>query len=60
MQPDIIGIADRRDGGETIQCAAQDDDDEARIAAAGCGMREFGQIGPGGEGGTGQQESATA
>ena len=32
MQVGVIGIADRRDGAQTVERAAQDDDDEARIA----------------------------
>ncbi len=34
MQIDVIGIADRRDGGEPVERAAQDNDDEPRIARA--------------------------
>ena len=46
VQAGIIGIADRRDGGKPVQRAAQDDDDQARIAAARR-AREFRQVGPG-------------
>ena len=34
-QPDPVGIADRRDGGEPVERAAQDDRQEARVAALG-------------------------
>src|SRR6185437_17114964 len=53
----IIGIADRRDGSEAVERAAQDHRNEARVAALG-GAREFRQIGPGGKSGAGQQQGA--
>ncbi len=34
-QGGIVGIADGRHGGQPVQCPAQDDGDETRIAAAG-------------------------
>jgi hypothetical protein len=57
MQAGVIGIAHRRHGGEAIQRAAQDDDDQPRIAAVR-GAREFRQIGPGGERGAAEQQCA--
>jgi len=45
------------DGGETIEPAAQDDHDQARIASVG-GAREFRQVGPGGERGAPEQQRA--
>ena len=50
MQAGIIRIAYWCDGGKPIQRAAQDDDDQPRIAAVG-GAGEFRQIGPGRKGG---------
>jgi hypothetical protein len=32
VQPGIVGIADRRNGGQAVDRAAQDYDDEPRIA----------------------------
>jgi hypothetical protein len=57
VQAGIIGVADRRHGGETVEPAAQDDHDQARIAAVG-GAREFRQIRPGGERGAAEQQRA--
>ena len=55
VQAGVIGIADRSDRGKTVQRAAQDHDDQARIAAVG-GAREFRQISPGGKGGAAEQQ----
>ena len=46
VQIRIVGIAKRADDGKTIQRAAQDDDDEPRIARAGC-ARPSRQVGGG-------------
>jgi hypothetical protein len=54
VQAGIVGIANRRDGGEPIQRAAQNDDHQPRIAAVG-GTREFRQIGPRRKGGAAEQ-----
>ena len=53
----IIGIADRRHGGKSIERAAQDHHDQPRVAAIR-GAREFRQVRPGGEGGAAEQERA--
>src|ERR1700722_16434204 len=53
----IIGVACRRDGGQPIQLAAQDHDDQPGIAAVG-GACEFRQIGPGGDRGAAEQQRA--
>ena len=58
MQAGIFRIANRRDGGEPIQRAAQDDDHQPRIAAIG-GAREFRQIGPCRKGGAAEQQRAS-
>ena len=58
MQAGIVRIANRRDGGEPIQRAAQDDDHQPRIAAVG-GAREFRQIGPRRKGGAAEQQRAS-
>ena len=39
MQAGIIGIAERRDGGEPVERAAQDHDDQPRIAPVGARAR---------------------
>ena len=57
MQAGIVRIANRRDGGEPIQRAAQDDDHQPRIAAVG-GAGEFRQIGPRRKGGAAEQQRA--
>ena len=57
VQRGIIGIADRRHGGKSIERAAQDHDDQPRIAAVR-GAREFRQVRPGGERGAAEQERA--
>src|SRR5205085_9599553 len=46
------------DGGKAIERAAQDHDDQARIAPIG-GAREFRQIGPGRKRGAAEQQRAT-
>ena len=51
-----IRIADRRDGGEPVERAAQNDGEEARIAAFG--MREPRQMRPGEQRAGGQQQFA--
>ena len=57
VQAGVIGVADRSDRGKAVQRAAQDHDDQARIAAVG-GAREFRQIGPGGKRGAAEQQRA--
>ena len=51
-----IRIADRRDGGEPVERAAQDDGEKARIAAFG--VRELRQMRPGEQRAGGQQQFA--
>src|SRR4249919_663119 len=57
VQACVVGVADRRDGGEAVERAAQDDDDQARIASVG-GACEFREIGPGGERRAAEQKRA--
>ena len=57
VQAGIVGIADRRDGREPIERAAQDHHDQPRIAAVGR-AREFRQISPGRERRAAEQEAA--
>jgi hypothetical protein len=54
MQAGIIGVADRGDGGQPVERAAQDHHDQPRVAAVG-GAGEFRQIRPGGERGAAEQ-----
>jgi hypothetical protein len=54
VQAGIIRVADRGDGRKAVQCAAQDDDDQTRIAPIG-GTREFRQISPGRKGSAAEQ-----
>jgi hypothetical protein len=58
MQAGIVRVADRRHGGKAIERAAQNDDDQPRVAAVG-GAGEFRQIGPGGERGAAEQQRAS-
>ena len=53
-----IGIADRGDGTQTIECAAQNNDQQARITAFG--TRQLGQLRPGKQGAGTQQRGAAA
>jgi hypothetical protein len=58
MQRQVIRIADRRDGGQPVECATEDDDNETRIAPSGR-AGEFLQIGPGEDGGRAGKQAAT-
>ncbi len=57
MQAGIIGVADRRHGGEAVERAAQDHDNQPRVAPVG-GAGEFRQIGPGCERCAAEQQRA--
>ena len=57
VQARIVRVADRRDGGEPVERAAQDHHDQPRIASVG-GAGEFRQIAPGRERGAAEQQGA--
>ena len=59
MQIGIIGIADRRDRGEPVERAAQDDDDEPRIARVAAALAQRGMLAAG-EGRAGGAEQRAA